>query len=132
MSTICVDRLKMSRLWQLISKHPQLLLLTSMHGSHLCNILFKLHVLHVSVNPCNSYIQLDMVSYPMFQHQITSSSFTSCFCFHSNLIFTKPRVGLMGTLCSHHLPLRTLLSKCVSFLKTPLFFFSSFGSQNYF
>ena len=67
MSTICVDRLKMSRLWQLISKHPQLLLLTSMHGSHLCNTLFNLHVLHVSVNPCSSYIQLDLVSYSMFQ-----------------------------------------------------------------
>ena len=85
MSTICVDRFKMSRLWQLISKHPQLLLLTSMHGSQLCNILLNFHVLHVSVNPCNLYIQLDLVSYPMFQHQITSSSFTSCFCFHPSL-----------------------------------------------
>jgi hypothetical protein len=67
MSTICVDMLKMSRLWQLISKLTHLLLLTSVHGSHLCNSLYKFHVLHVPFNPSNSYIQLDLVSYSMIQ-----------------------------------------------------------------
>jgi hypothetical protein len=68
MLTICVDRLKMSRLWQLISKQPQLLLVISVPGSHLYNTLFNLHVLHVSVNPCSSYIQLDLIPYPVFHH----------------------------------------------------------------
>jgi hypothetical protein len=43
------------------------------------------------------------------------------FLFSSKFIFTKPRVGMMDTFCSHHLPLRTLLPKLVLFLKTLLF-----------
>ena len=56
----------------------------------------------------------------MFNLKITSFTFTSCF--YSSLIFTKPRVGMMGTFCSHHLPLRTLLPKLVFFLKNPIVF----------
>ena len=42
--------------------------------------------------------------------------------FIQSLIFTKPRVGMMGTFCSHHLPLRTLLPKLVFSLKNPIDF----------
>ena len=63
MSTICVDRLKMFRLWQLISKQPPLLLVISVHGSHLCNTLFNLHILHVPFYYCNSYTPL--ILYPI-------------------------------------------------------------------
>ena len=51
-------RLKRFKLWQLISKQPQLLLVTSRHRSHLCNTLLNFHVLHVPFYPCNSYIHL--------------------------------------------------------------------------
>jgi hypothetical protein len=42
-------------------------LVISMHGSHLCISLYNFHILHVSFYPCITYIQLDLIPYPMIQ-----------------------------------------------------------------
>jgi hypothetical protein len=115
----------MFKLWQLISKHPQLLLVTSMHGSHLCNTLYNFHILHVPIYPCNSYFLL--IFCPI--HCFSTRSLAPLLCFlylYSKFNLHKTKNGMMGTLCSHHLPLRSLLPKLISLsqkfskLHTPL------------
>ena len=102
----CFGRLKMFKLWQLFLKHPQLLLVTSMHGYHLCNTLYNFHVLHVPTYPYHSYFHLIFYHIQYFSTRSLAPLLAFVFLL-SSLIFTKPSVEMIATLCNNHLPLRS-------------------------
>jgi hypothetical protein len=123
-------RLKMFKLWQWISKHPQLLFgdlnawISSMQ--HLlqlprlaCPILPLQHIYLTSSYALSYVAPLD----PIFNFYLLLLDILG-------FIFTKTRVRMMGTLCTHHLPLGSLFSK-LNFpfpYKNPTTLFISFSS----